>query len=124
MNPHENLALAKFLGSNPKSAPVEASLRGACGRAYYAAFAVVRDILEAAAFLITGGPISVHKRVLILLNQSSDPDVLAAAGLLDQLRDLRGKADYDVGNRTKRMFVSVDSQRAVLLSYQTITTLE
>jgi hypothetical protein len=58
------------------------------------------------------------------LNQSSDPDVLAAAGLLDQLRDLRGKADYDVGNRTKRKFVSVDSQRAVLLPYQTITTLE
>lgn len=124
MNPQENLTLAKFLDSKPKNAPPEASLRGACGRAYYAAFVVARDILETARFSVSGGPTSVHKRVLSLLGQSVDAEVLTAAGLLDQLRALRGDADYHVGSRTRRAFSHLDSQRAILLSHQTIATFE
>lgn len=103
-------------------APKEASTRGSCGRAYYAAFVAARDILERAGFTMPRR--GVHARVYDLLIQSSNPDVLARAGDLDQLKTLREDGDYDVGGRTKRPFAAKDSQRAIQLSNAIMISVE
>lgn len=120
MNPADNLILAKFLGSCPDRAPKEAAIRGACGRAYYAAFATARDALVAARFGLkyTGDD---HGRVISALKQSADPEVAAAGSLLDQLRKERARADYEVGLVPSKSgpFVQSRSSRAAALA-QTI----
>lgn len=122
MDPRDNLKLAKSLRKKPNGAVEEAVRRCACGRAYYSAFGVVRDFLEAAKFSIPER--GAHQRALILLQRSSDRDVMVAAGLFEQLRTTREQADYDVGRRAKRTFVTPDSERAILLSTQVISTIE
>lgn len=96
MNPADNLSLAQFLSKPPKGPPEEAALRGACGRAYYAAFATARDALIAVNFTFTNTGQD-HKRVVDVLKASTDPDVATAASVLDQLRKTRNSSDYDVG---------------------------
>jgi hypothetical protein len=120
VNPNDNLDLARFLHTTPLGAPKEASTRGACGRAYYAAFIVARDILERATFVIARR--GAHQRVFDLLNHSADKDVKARSLDLDQLRILREQGDYEVGGRTTKGFAAADSQRAILLSNTIITS--
>ncbi|HYU51969.1 MAG TPA: hypothetical protein VEK37_03460 [Gemmatimonadaceae bacterium] len=103
-------------------APKEASTRGACGRAYYAAFIVARDLLVKAKFPFQ--PRGVHQRVADLLRQSTDKDVKARNLDLDQLRNLREQSDYEVGDKTKKGFAAGDSQRAILLSNTIITSFQ
>lgn len=95
MDPLDNITLAKVLESIPKGAPPEASLRCACGRAYYSALALSRDALLD-HFSIPRDA-SGHGTVIQLLKKSSNPDVKAAGGVLDQLRITRNSADYEVG---------------------------
>lgn len=112
MNPEENVDLARFLAAAPKGSPPEASYRGACGRAYYSAFAVARDLLLLAKFQIaTDG--SAHSTIVRLLKESSSPSVKAAGGSLDQLRKTRNQADYDVGQRASPG-IRFDANRAQL----------
>jgi uncharacterized protein (UPF0332 family) len=66
MDPENNLHLARVLAQVPRGAPEEASFRGACGRAYYAAFAIARDLLLSAK-LHVGADGSIHKAVIRLL---------------------------------------------------------
>ena len=125
MNPGDNLDLAEFLFRPPKGAPPEASFRGACSRAYYAAFGIARDALAAAQFSNLRGR-DTHKRVQSLLKDSSDADVKKAGGMLWQLHRTRKGADYDVGHFVVRgqVYESGRAQRAVLFAAQIITTIQ
>lgn len=96
MNPESNIALASVLVRPLRGAPEEASFRAACGRAYYAAFAVARDLLVSARFHLEGDG-SVHGEVIRLLRKSASREVKKAAATLDLLRVTRNSADYDVG---------------------------
>lgn len=97
MSPTDNLGLARILEKPPKGAPAEAAFRGSCGRAYYYAFATVRDILLAAKFSVPQNGTG-HGVVIQLLKKSRDKGVQTAGGLLDQLRVTRNSADYEVGS--------------------------
>src|ERR1044072_1588202 len=99
MNPENNLQLARVLVQVPRGAPEEASFRSACGRAYYAAFGTVRDLLLSARLHISADG-SAHGAVIRLLKKSADPDVWAAGVSLELLRQVRNSADYDVGLRS------------------------
>ena len=99
MDPENNLHLARVLAQVPRGAPEEASFRGACGRAYYAAFAIARDLLLSAKFHMDADG-SIHKAVIRLLMKSANRDVRVVATSLDLLRRARNSADYDVGLRS------------------------
>jgi uncharacterized protein (UPF0332 family) len=99
VHPEKNIDLARVLAEVPRGAPEEASFRGACGRAYYAAFAVARDLLLSARFRL-GADGSTHLDVIYLLQESANPLVRAAGRSLDDLRKARNSADYDVGRRS------------------------
>src|SRR6187455_502580 len=96
MNPDENNVLATFLCKPPKGPTDEASYRAACGRAYYWAFATVRDILLRASINVPKDGTG-HQVVISSLKDSTDDDIKAAASLLDNLRTTRNSADYEVG---------------------------
>jgi hypothetical protein len=96
VDPHENIHLARFLREPPRNAPSEASFRCACGRAYYAAHAIVRDLLTAARFQLPRSG-DAHGHVVNLLKGSDNADIQALGSLLDQLRATRKSADYQVG---------------------------
>jgi uncharacterized protein (UPF0332 family) len=98
VHPEKNIDLARVLAEVPRGAPEEASFRGACGRAYYAAFAVARDLLLSAGFRVDADG-SAHVRVVEVLRESTHPLVRSAGGSLDALRRMRNSADYDVGLR-------------------------
>lgn len=125
MNPTYNLDLAKFLGEPPTGPQPEASVRGSCGRAYYAAFGVVRDALMAARIKLRHNDDD-HRLIISILKQSADGDVAAAAGLLDQLRDTRNSADYEVGRVPVKgtPFTTKRSQTSVLLATSVIEEIE
>lgn len=125
MNPADNLELAKVLHTLPKKAPEEAAIRGACGRAYYAAFGVARDVLMAARFQFDGGD-GDHRRVIDLLKASTDVDLAGTAMLLDQLRTTRNSADYDVGRVPVRgvPFSKDRSNKAILYGHQVIADVQ
>ena len=114
MNPADNVPLATYLATPPKTPPTEASLRGACGRAYYAAFCSARDALLVAFKMAFSG--ADHARVASLLKRSSDAQVATAGSLLEQLHEDRKRADYDVGVRTVKAFTVPQAQMAVLLA--------
>jgi hypothetical protein len=100
MDPRDNVDLAVFLSRRPQKAPPEAALRGACGRAYYAAFIVARDALERAGQL--RGSDSLHGLVPNLLKTSSNKALQDAGSLLGSLRVTRNSADYEAGMRAVR----------------------
>ena len=97
MDPKDNFTLAQFLEKRPKGAPPEAAIRGACGRAYYCAFASVRECLLKAKFVVPKDA-QAHSLIIRLLKSSTDTSVQGAGGVLDQLRVTRNSADYDVGS--------------------------
>lgn len=123
MNPESNLDLAKALVRPPRDAPEEASFRAACGRAYYAAFAVARDLLASARIRITSDG-SVHETVIGLLRESADDDIRAAGVELHRLRRIRNSADYDVGLRSKEAFDRRQTQLALALGAVIIHTIK
>lgn len=125
MNPADNLELARFLKRPPAQEFGEACMRGSCGRAYYAAHVVARDLLSNVPVRIPSDG-SVHGAVISALKTSRDVDVKAAAGLLDNLRATRKSADYDVG-LAKPRGKPFDQQRAIIAIVQAesvISTLE
>lgn len=72
-----------------------ASLRGAAGRAYYAAFVFARDLLVAAKFRKLADN-RAHKKVADLLKASAIPDVRKAGFALSDLHRQRKIADYEL----------------------------
>jgi hypothetical protein len=125
VNPVDNLDLAKFLASTPKAAPHEASIRGSCGRAYYAAFGVVAGAIASANIPLSGGP-SAHRDVSSLLKRSRDPDIRTCGSLLEQLFNTRKSADYDVGSKAPRdgAFTPLKSQFAIGVAHAIITAVQ
>jgi uncharacterized protein (UPF0332 family) len=119
------LALAKHLDGCPKPVPVETSIRGACGRAYYAAFGVARDVLLAVPFTMSQSGDD-HRRIVQLMKNSTDVEVATAGSLLDSLRTTRNSADYEVGRVPVRgtPFTSKRSQVALLQAHGIIAALE
>lgn len=128
MDPADNLDLARFLSARPKGAPEEASIRGSCGRAYYAAFGVARDALLAAKLFKSTGASADHAAIISLLKKSANPGIQISGGLLDQLRNTRNSSDYDVGLVPLRAgqvpFVPLVSQMAVVLGQQITDEIE
>lgn len=98
MNPHDNVELAIHLSKPPKQVPKEACFRGACGRAYYAAHIVIRDVLNSAGVKIPTKP-SRHEGIIQLLKKSTNKDVNSAGFVLDSLRWRRIEADYKLGRQ-------------------------
>lgn len=114
MQPRENSTLATHLLGLPKGPSEAACLRGSCGRAYYAAFGVIRDVLDATAIPVSSTG-AAHGEIIKHLHRSTDADVRAIGSGLDNLRVLRNTADYEVGSRT-RTFNKTDAHCAVALS--------
>jgi uncharacterized protein (UPF0332 family) len=91
MNPRDFHALAVELLT--KSTP--SRNRSAISRAYYAAFHVALDHLQAAGFTIARND-SVHREVSRLLDWSDDATLKNVGAKLNDLRGARNRADYDV----------------------------
>jgi uncharacterized protein (UPF0332 family) len=112
VQPTEFVALALHLAKPPKGVPAEASCRSSCSRSYYAAFLHARDALIAARFSVPRDGTG-HREVIRYLKQSSDSDVRTAASLLENLRDTRNRADYDISSAVP-IRNSFESRRANL----------
>jgi len=124
VDPIDNLDLAKFLEKLKTGPPDEAKQRAACGRAYYAAFGVVRDLLLAIPLSVPRDG-TAHGHIISALKRSTRAEVAAVGGLLDQLRTTRNRADYHVGTvRPIPVFTNRDSQFAILFSSQIINDIE
>jgi hypothetical protein len=123
MDPRDNVALAVFLSNRPQKAPIEAALRGACGRAYYAAFVVARDALERAGQRLDEGA---HRLVPNLLKTSSVTALQEAGSMLGSLRLTRNSADYETGMRAvkARPFDSLRVVRAIKQAEEIILSVE
>jgi len=124
VDPQDNVTLGKVLRAVPAGAPEQASLRGACGRAYYAAFITARDLLEAASFQIDIPYHSEHSRTTTLLQDSIDKSVCEAGSKLKSLRKVRNRADYDVGGHTKEEFGQMAVQMSLAHASDIIATLK
>jgi uncharacterized protein (UPF0332 family) len=124
LKPEDNLELARFLSGPPRGVPEEASLRGASGRAYYAAFIFARDLLLGAGFWLPRDG-KVHKAVVALLKLSVDDDIRGAAAALERLREFRNKADYALGLRAsaKTRFDTTQTRLAVVAAISIIEQL-
>ncbi len=122
MDPRHNVQLATFLYGPPAGPPPEASFRGACGRAYYSAFALARDALASAGHNLPRS--QVHDVVISRLKGAQDQNVRAAGGELQQLRRDRNRADYDVGLRTKQSFGQLHAKIAVARAHKVIAVVD
>ncbi len=83
------IALADKLGSNQD----EASLRSAVSRAYYGAFHLAREFLEAIRRPVPRN-VNAHVEVARQLQRSGQRDAYRAGSLLGDLHSKRIKADY------------------------------
>src|SRR5256885_5573113 len=122
MDPRSNVQLATFLFGPPAGPPPEASFRGACGRAYYSAFALARDALTSAGHKLPRA--QAHDVVISRLKSAQDPDVRAAGGVLQDLRGDRNRADYDVGLRAKQAFGQLHAKVAVARAQKVIAVVD
>ena len=73
----------------------EAEWRSAVSRAYYAAFHVARALLRACGFTVPQGD-QAHAYLWLRLANSGHPDVQRAGNVLNTLRTMRNRADYDL----------------------------
>jgi uncharacterized protein (UPF0332 family) len=96
MQPAQNVDLAKHLALPPAAVPQEAAFRGACGRAYYAAFITARDEMIRLR-KITNPRADVHSAVIQLLKSSKTVVVQGLGIALEQLKVTRHSADYELG---------------------------
>jgi hypothetical protein len=94
MNPRDFLEQAEELIEGSR----EVDWRSAISRAYYAAFLVARDLFSRIGFVVPGDQGS-HAYLWMRLNNSGRDEVIEAAGLLHDLRQARGDADYDMRRR-------------------------
>jgi uncharacterized protein (UPF0332 family) len=101
MNPLEFLDLASEWAVGSR----EGEWRSSISRAYYAVFHVARDLLTQVGFQVPAASAS-HQYLYQRLNNCGEPTVQKAASLLNNLRNERNFADYDLGT-------PVDEQRAI-----------
>jgi uncharacterized protein (UPF0332 family) len=91
MNGRDFLTVARLLSAGS----TEASWRSAISRAYYAAFHISRDLLEALGFTVPFGD-QAHAYLYRRLQNCGHPLVASAGMSLDRLRSERNRADYDL----------------------------
>ncbi len=73
----------------------EAEWRSAVSRAYYAAFHAARELLRACGFDVPRAD-AAHAYLWLRLANSGHPDIRQAGNELNELRQVRNRADYDV----------------------------
>lgn len=124
MDPERFIEVASHLAKPPKSVHEEAAFRGACGRAYYAAFGVARSLLVAAGFTVSSTG-DAHREVVDWLKRSTDKDVMQCGSALGQLQSIRKSADYDVAGVPLRgkAFGKFETSKHVAKAQSIITTL-
>ena len=122
MDPLLFLETSRFLADAPKGPPAEASYRTAFGRAYYAVFGYARNLLAQRGFTFSGGS-DEHQQLIAYLKKSGLLQVQAAGLQLDDLREKRNSADYDVGSARVRRG-PFDNWQAVLAVAQAQKILE
>jgi uncharacterized protein (UPF0332 family) len=115
MNPHEFLELAdeRLLGVR------EGDWRSAVSRAYYAAFHVARSLLRAQGFAVPRSD-RAHSYLSQRLSNSGHPDVNLAGQQLEDVRDQRTWADYDL----HRPLAQQDAEATVLRAKDVVQALE
>ncbi|HKI33165.1 MAG TPA: HEPN domain-containing protein [Gemmataceae bacterium] len=74
----------------------EAEWRSATSRAYYAAFHAARDLFRGLGFVVPRAD-AAHKYLAFRLQNSGNTQLRDAGRELDDLRQLRNEADYDIG---------------------------
>lgn len=92
MEPVEFLKLARDLCKQSNN---EAALRSAISRGYYALFNLAKQFIEKHVHKLPKGAES-HKKVYLYLNHCNLVKVQDIAGDLNDLRDDRNDADYDL----------------------------
>jgi uncharacterized protein (UPF0332 family) len=115
MNPRDFLDQAQELIEGER----EVDWRSAASRAYYAAFLVACEVLQSAGFVLPGDQKS-HAYVWLRLSNCGRAEVSAAGADLSDLRQYRGRADYDM----KRPIDHHDAARRVDLASQVVRVLD
>lgn len=97
-DPHDFLDVAKNIES---SASTEAEYRNCIGRAYYAAFLVVREYGDVNSIARSvqkpdGRPLGSHEQIIDSVQRFSSSSARFFMGQLDTLKHLRRKADYEL----------------------------
>lgn len=98
MDPHDFISLAIKLSNSQN----EAELRSAVSRAYYGAFHLAGQFLEDCGLRWPRKEIyaaEIHGKVRYCLSESANADAVLASDKLWSLRDLRNKADYNLGSK-------------------------
>lgn len=124
MDPEKHVQVAVHLAKPPSKLDSEASYRGACGRAYYAAFGVACMALrEAGLHLVDSG--KAHGQAIDYLKRSADKELVKCGSILGELHAVRNSADYDVGGRPLRgdAFDSFQARRMIVKSHTIINAL-
>ncbi len=93
----------------------EAEWRTAASRAYYAAFHVVRDLFRGLGFAVPQAD-AAHKYLAYRLQNCGQPVLVQAGRDLDNLRDFRNQADYDLSPvfPQRRADASLDLARGII----------
>jgi uncharacterized protein (UPF0332 family) len=89
----------------------EAEWRSAVSRAYYAAFHVAREFLQALGFAVPEAE-SAHKYLVYRINNAGDPQLAYIATRMDDLRRDRNIADYDLASFYPSHFAAKQVLRA------------
>ncbi len=109
MDPRKNLDVAQVLRAPDPSVVAEASYRGACSRAYYAAFGHAREVLDRAGIATDrSGPMGTHAVVAAALKSSGLAEIRSLGLKLEKLARTRTQSDYDVGKRAANLRSPID----------------
>ncbi|MGP0064768.1 MAG: HEPN domain-containing protein [Isosphaeraceae bacterium] len=92
-----NQVAIDIIVKRPPTGP--AAYRSAISRAYYAAFNVATNVLDAIGHSPGKGD-SQHKKVVIYLQQSGDVALESVGRYIDMMRLRRNQADYEMANTT------------------------
>ncbi len=114
MDPQGFIALAQQLAAGN---PSEAALRTAVERAYYGAFLALRDVM------VVKGWVPEHRTIRdpldLVTTLRSRPGYRFLSDLLDELRMLRNRADYEL----QRPFGLEEARRAITLAQELLQRL-
>jgi hypothetical protein len=108
MNPEHFLGLAARLANSNG----EAERRSAVSRAYYGAFHRARELVKTCDVVLPKTA-DIHVKISACLQNSRDPELLAAGRKLDSFRVERNNADYQLDDRRFLNSKFVDAQIAI-----------
>jgi len=114
MTGHDFLTVARTLAGSG----TEAEWRTAASRAYFAAFHIVRDLFRDLGFAVPRSE-AAHKYLAFRLQNCGRVELQKVGSDLDDLRDLRNRADYDLSP----MFVQQRANASITVAQQIIRDL-